>query len=264
MVKYLFNNLKYLETFKNDPSTAIVTDIDGTISKIASTPNDAVVTDSMKNELLKLKEKFRLIAVISGRSAYNAQKMVGIEGILYVGNHGLEYIFNEEYHVVDEVEKYIPQIEHSSQKINEDLANIPGILFEDKGICYSIHFRKCNNPEHVHDEIIKTIKKCPESNNLQISEGRKIVELKPPSNYDKGTIIHKIIKENKLRKIIYLGDDITDVNAFKKLKELEKEGRIQGTSILVLSQEIPNYVKNSSSFFVYNVNEVLKFFRWLL
>lgn len=264
MVKYLFDNLKDMNKFKNDKNTAIITDIDGTISEIAPTPEDAIVTESMRSELIKIKENFGLLAVISGRSAHNAQKMVGIEDILYVGNHGLEYIFNEEYQVADEVKKYLPQIKKSAAKINEELCNIPDILFEDKEICYSIHFRQCNEPEHVREEIIKSIKKSPESKNLQISEGRKLVELKPPSSYDKGTIIHRIIEDHNLRKVIYLGDDITDFDAFKKLKELENKGKIQGTSILVVSSEIPNYVKNSALFFVYNVNDVLKFFRWLL
>ena len=61
-----------------------------------------------------------------------------------------------------------------------------------------------------------------------------------------------------------MGDDITDFDAFTKLKELEKIGKIKTASILVLSSEIPDYVKNSSLFYVNSVDEVQRFFKWLL
>ncbi len=264
-MKYLFKNLQYLETYKNDPFTAIVTDIDGTISQIAPTPDEALVTDSMRKELINLQEKFNLVAVISGRSVLNAIKMVGVEGLLYVGNHGLEFLKNGRISMHPEIEKYLPQIQKTGQKLkNDDLSNINGLIFEDKGICYSIHYRLSNPSENVREKIINTINSDPECRKLKISEGRQLVELKPPVSCDKGTILNNIIEEYNLQKIIYLGDDITDADAFNKLKELENDGKIKGASILVLSNEIPSDVKKDSDFFVNNVNEVLKFFKWLL
>ncbi|MDO8870878.1 MAG: trehalose-phosphatase [Methanobacteriaceae archaeon] len=264
MSKYLFDNLKMINDFKNDKSTAIILDIDGTISEIAPTPQEAVVNSAMHAELIKLKEKFDLLAIISGRSVNDARAMVGIEDILYVGNHGLEYFFDGQYSVAEEVEKYLHQIEQSADQLNIELGDIEGILFEDKGICYSIHYRQCNDGEVVRKKILNSLKNGPESKNLQISEGRKLVEIKPPLGFDKGVILHRIIEKHDLNKVIYLGDDITDLDAFKKLSELENEGKIRSASILVFSNEIPSYVKNSTSFFVDSVNEVLNFFRWLL
>ncbi len=264
MAKYLFENLELISEFKNDKNTAIITDIDGTISEIVPTPGEAVVNADMKQAIVKLKEKFKLVGVISGRSVYKAQEMVGVDGILYVGNHGMEYIFDGEYFLVPEVKEYLSQIKQCGGQLNEELCHIPGILFEDKGICHSIHYRQCNNPEMVRSKIIKSIQNSPHSKNLQISEGRKLVELKPPSSYDKGTIINKIIEEYDLKKIIYLGDDITDVDAFKRLNELEKDQIIRSVSVLVISKEIPTHIKNSASFFLLNIKEVLRLFRWLL
>jgi trehalose 6-phosphate phosphatase len=263
MPKYLFDNLKLFNDFKNDINTAIIVDIDGTISEIAPTPQEAVVSPAMRKELIKLREKFALLAVISGRSLKDAQAMVGVEEILYVGNHGLEYYFDGQYHVAEEVEKYLHQIKQTGHQLNIDLDDIEGILFEDKSICYSIHYRQCNEGEVVRRKILNSIKNRPASKNLQIKEGRKVIELKPPVNYDKGVIIGKIIEDHNLKKIIYLGDDITDVDAFQKLSELENTIHILTGSIVVRSNEIPSYVKNSASFFVCSVNEVLKFFRWL-
>jgi trehalose 6-phosphate phosphatase len=265
VAKYLFNNLKNLKMFKNDNSTAIITDIDGTISKIASTPDEAVVTDSMRRELVKLKDKFSLVAVISGRSAFNAKEMVGVDGLLYVGNHGLEFLKDEKLFMDPKVEKYLPKIKEAGKKLKEgDLSCITGLLFEDKEICFSIHYRLCDPLENVREKILNILENDPECKNLKISEGRCLVELKPPVGCDKGTILSNIIEQYNLEKIIYIGDDITDDDAFKRLKKMENEDKVRSASVLVLSNEIPSYVKKDSSFFVKGVDEVLKFFKWLL
>lgn len=265
LTKYLFNNLKHLEIFKNDPSTAILTDIDGTISEIAPTPEEAVVTDSMRKELVKLKEKFSLVAVISGRSVKNAREMVGVEGILYVGNHGMEFLKDNHLIRNPEAEKYLSQIKKAGEKVKtSDLSHINGLIFEDKGICYSIHYRLSNPSENARDKILNLLHNDPECKKLGISEGRELVELKPPVSCDKGTIINNIVEQHNLQKVIYLGDDITDADAFNKLNELENKRKIKSASVLVLSSEIPPYVKKRSSFFLNGVDDVLKFFQWLL
>lgn len=254
-----------MESFKNDSSTAIVTDIDGTISEIAPTPEEAVVSESMRNKILQLKQKFKLVAVLSGRSVSSAKKMVGVEGLLYVGNHGMEFLKDDHLLVNPEVEKYLPQIKKTGHKLKKgDLSCINGLIFEDKGICYSIHYRLAHPREDIREKILNTLHNDPECKKLNISEGRQLVELKPPVSCDKGTILHDIIEQYNLRKIIYLGDDITDADAFNKLLELETEEKIRGASILVLSSEIPSYVKKDASYFVNGVDDVLKFFQWLL
>lgn len=264
-MRYLFKNLKYLKTFKKDPSTAIVTDIDGTISEIAPTPDEAIVTSSMKEELFKLKEKFKMLAVISGRSAQNARQMVGVEGLLYVGNHGMEYLKDGSLDINPEVTKYLSKIKKVGKKLKKgELSSVNGLIFEDKGICYSIHYRQTKPSENARKKILNKIYDDPECQKLEISEGRQLVELKPPISCDKGTILQNIIEEYELGRIIYLGDDITDVDAFRKLKEMETQGKIKAVSILVLSNEIPDYVKRNSSYYINGVNDVIKFFQWLL
>lgn len=264
MSRYLFDHLEELEEFKNDNKSTILTDIDGTISEITSTPEEAVITPSMKKELSKLKEKFRMVGVISGRSVKNAKSMVGIDGILYVGNHGMEYVNNGEIFIDPEAVKYLGNIKKNAEQLkNSELSKINGLMFEDKGICISIHYRKCKLQEDVRKKIIDAVNSI-DTNEMKLTEGRKLVELKPPISRDKGFIIEKIMEKYDLDRIIYLGDDVTDFDAFTKLKELEKTGKIRTASILVLSSEIPDYVKSSSLFYVNSVYEVQRFFKWLL
>ncbi len=261
--KYLFDDLEEFKEFKEDNKSTILIDIDGTISKIAPTPEEAVVTTSMRNELIKLRERFQMVGVISGRSVKNAMAMVGVDGLLYIGNHGMEYQNNGKISMDLEAQKYVEDIKNISRELkNSELAQINGIIFEDKGICFSIHYRECESKETVRKEILEVINNT-ERGDLKVTEGRKIVEIKPPVSRDKGVIIQKIVENYNLNRIIYLGDDTTDFDAFTKLRELGKNNNIQTASVLVLSSEIPDYVKNSSSFYVKSVDEVQRFFKWL-
>ncbi len=265
MSKYLFDYLDDLSEFKNDNKTTILTDIDGTISEIAATPEEAVVSPSMKNELEKLNEKYKMVGVISGRSVINARSMVDVDGILYIGNHGMEYLIDDEIFIDTDAEKYLADIKRKAEELeNSDLSKIEGLTFEDKGICLCIHYRKCEIPEDARKKILDELNDSINSNKLKLSEGRKNIELKPPISRDKGYILEKIIEKYDLNRIIYLGDDVTDVDAFTKLKALENIDKISTASILVLSSEIPEYVKNSALFYVRSVNEVQRFFKWLL
>ncbi len=264
MPKYLFDYLEYFYEFKND-KTSILTDIDGTISEIATTPEDAVVTPSMQKLLFKLKEKFQMVGVISGRSAVNAKSMVGVDGLLYVGNHGMEYVDGNKIFIDPEALKYLADIKKSVDKLkNGELSRINGLMFEDKGVCIAIHYRQCLPNENVRNRILDAINDSIDIGKLKLTEGRKIVEIKPPISRDKGFIVEKILEKYDLNRVIYLGDDVTDFDAFLKLKELEKTGKIRMATIIVLSNEIPDYVKSSALFYVKSVDEVQRFFKWLL
>lgn len=265
MPEYLFDSLDKIEIFKNDDKTAILTDIDGTISEIAETPEGAGVSPSMKVLLSDLNRKFQLVAVISGRSVDNVKEMVDVDGLLYVGNHGMEYIIKDKRFLDPDAEMYLPELKRNAEKLEKgDLSKINGLMFEDKGVCLAIHYRQCELNVDVRKKILDEINKYNDSKNLKISEGRKVVEIKPSISRDKGYVVEKILRRYGLKKVIYLGDDITDFDAFKKLEELEKTGVIKTASILVFSSEIPDYVKNSTLFYVRNVDEVQRFFNWLL
>lgn len=265
MPLYLFDHLEKLRAFKHDKNLAIISDVDGTISEIAPTPEEAIVTDLMRDLLSQLNEKFELVGVISGRPLSNVSEMVGVDGILYVGNHGLEYLKNGEKITDPDAEKYRSKMQELCKELEtKDLLQLEGLKLEDKGICLCLHYRQCPQGEEAKEEIWDTLNQLLDSDELKISSGRKIIEIKPPLNKDKGTILEKIVKEYNLKKVIYLGDDITDFDAFSKLQELKKKREIEIGTILILSAEIPDYVKNSTQYYVNSVQEVQIFFKWLL
>jgi trehalose 6-phosphate phosphatase len=264
-LKYLFHHLDEFERFKKDEKTTVVTDIDGTISEIVDIPGDAVVSPLMKEILKKLTKKFKLIAVVSGRSIKNIKNMIGIDEILYIGNHGMEISKNGKIMVSEDVKKYLPIVKEVTKKIQEDKScQIDNIMFEEKGICSTIHYRLCEDPDEARKVIINALSNIEEAKDLKIAEGRKVIEIKPKIEQNKGTVLEKIIKDYNIQKVIYLGDDVTDADAFNRLKELKNNGKVDGEGIVVISQEIPEFVKENASYYVESVGEVQKFFNWLL
>ena len=266
MPKYLFDHLSEFEDFRKDEKTAVITDIDGTISKIVLDPYEATISQIMRATLKKLVNKFQLVGIITGRNVRNAEEMLEVEGLLYIGSHGLEYLKDDEIYIEPEVEEYLPLIQKVAQNIQteEELCNIKNILFQEKGLCFTVHYRKCEDPEGTRRKILDAINELEGLEKFKITEGRKVVEIRPKIGHDKGTILEKLLFENALEKIIYLGDDVTDVDAFNKLKELKEESKVNGVGIVVVSEEVPDYVKENASFYVNGVEEVQRFFNWLL
>ena len=228
MPEYLFDHLNEFEDFRKDEKTAVITDIDGTISKIVLDPYEAIITQIMRATLKKLVNKFQLVGIVTGRNVKNAKEMLEVNGLLYIGSHGLEYLMDDEIHIEPEVKEYLPLIQKIAQNIQneEDLYNIKNILFQEKGLCFTVHYRKCEDPEETHRKILEVINEMEGIEKFKITEGRKVVEIRPKSGHDKGTILEKLIFENEIEKIIYLGDDVTDVDAFNKLKELKENGNV--------------------------------------
>jgi trehalose 6-phosphate phosphatase len=262
--KYLFNHLEELEEFKNDNKTSIITDIDGTISKIVPTPMEATVSQDMRNTIEKLLSKYPLTGVVTGRSIENAFEMLEIKELIYIGNHGLEYLKNGEIHIDSAVEKYVPLIKELAREIKAKLKDKDCILFQDKGLSFTVHYRLCDDADKIREIALDIISKLEESKHLKIAEGRKVIEIRPPIGHDKGTIIEKLILENNIKKIVYLGDDITDADAFSKLNELNRINKVKSINIVVSSKETPDFVKQNADFYVKNIVEIQKFFYWLI
>lgn len=263
MPQYLFDKLNDLKRFKNDYNTSIITDIDGTISEIVPTPMEAVVSPEIKNIFEKIANKFKFTGVMTGRSILNAMDMMGSDKITYIGNHGLEQYKNGKITVDPEVKEFIPLIKKLADIIKKELKHYDCILFQDKKLSFTVHYRLCENGEEIRKKSLKAIESIKQSKSLKIAEGRKVIEIRPPAGHDKGTILQKFILNNDIKKIIYLGDDITDSDAFIKLNELKNQHKVDSLTIVVNSKETPDYVKQSADFYVNNVKDVYKFFKWI-
>ncbi|UTB32119.1 MAG: trehalose-phosphatase [Methanobacterium sp. ERen5] len=262
MAKYLFNSLNDLKTFKEDQS-AVITDIDGTISEVTSEPSHAEITTDMRNILFVLSSKLKFVGVLTGRDINDALNIIKLKKIVYMGNHGLQRIKNGKIITDSRVNIYIPIIKEIYQELKNKLNDSSDFNLEYKTLSLTVHYNECYPKSCAKKEILNTISTMSLGKLVKIVEGKDLLEIRPTVGDDKGSVLQKFIKENNIKKIIYIGDDVNDVCAFKKLKELSQEQKILGVSVVVNSKEVPEHVKESGNFYVENVQETFEFLKWL-
>ncbi len=111
---------------------------------------------------------------------------------------------------------------------------------EDKGTVISIHYRSSPQPAAARQAILEASKRVLPQDGLIIAEGKMVVEVRPPLAIDKGTVVRDLVREHGLRGIVYLGDDLTDVDAFRAVRELREEGEVLGLTAGVAGAEAPD------------------------
>jgi trehalose 6-phosphate phosphatase len=183
---------------------AIILDVDGTLAPIVPRPEDAAVPLGTRAELERLAGRYRLLAFVSGRIGEDAQRIVGVDGATYVGTHGLELE---------------PEAEQWRAPLGK-LASVPwpwGAV-EDKGLTVSFHFRNADDQEAALRQA-EGIARRAWAAGLDPRFGRKVLEIRPPVEADKGTAVRYLVREAAVTRALFAGDDTTDLDAFRGLRE---------------------------------------------
>ena len=247
---------------KNSGTIAVLTDIDGVLAPIVSTPDMSEVPEELRDLLRRLSGKCRIVAGVSGRSAEDALQLVGLEELVYYGNHGFEILRDGEVEIVPEAAPYQEKIEELEDKAREELEPL-GAFVEEKGITASIHYR--NASSEVGERCKEFVKREGEQLGLRITVGRGVVEARPPIRADKGTATRKLVEEYEPQKALFIGDDTTDLDAFRELEKLREEGALKEIlRIGVKSDEGPPEIISEADILVEGTEGVGKILRTLL
>src|SRR5215217_7933552 len=243
-------------------SAAILTDIDGTLAPIVPTPDMSEVPAELKELLRQLSERYLLVAGISGRKTEDALDLVGLADVVYFGNHGFEILRNGEVEVTPEALPYLEKVQELEERAREELGPL-GAFVEEKGITASIHYR--NAPPEVGERSVEFVKREGERLGLRITVGRGVVEARPPIRADKGTAVRTLVEEYRPEKAMFMGDDTTDLDAFRELKRLREEGRLREIlRVGVASEEGPQEIETEADIVVNGVDGVGVVLRALL
>lgn len=242
--------------------TGIFTDIDGTLAPIVPTPDMAEVSEELRSLLRKLHERFLIVAGVSGRATSDALDLVGIESLVYHGNHGFEILREGRVEIVPEAAPYADAIKELELRSHEELEPL-GAFVEDKRITASIHYRNVS-PE-VGNKCVEFVKSEGERLGLRITVGRGVVEARPPVEVNKGTAVRRLVEEYLPKKAMFLGDDTTDLDAFRSLEALREEGYLDEIlRVGVASAEGPPEITAEADLTVDGVEGVAKALRELL
>lgn len=252
----------------------LFTDVDGTISAIAPTPDAAVLLPGVAALLVEALHTFQVVAVVSGRSAQDTQHMVGVPGLLYIGNHGLERLEpistradqqTEQIRLLPAAVPYIPAIQAALEEVSQALApRFPGMVVEQKGAGGSIHVRQTSDPPAAQEAVSAALKAAALQRGLRVTQGKLVVELRPPVDVDKGTAISDVIRSDGLQSALYLGDDRTDIDAFRALRQLTEQGVCRGVAIAVLHDEAPPNLAAEADLALDSIERVPVLLRWLI
>lgn len=193
-------------------------DYDGTLTPIVSSPDEAHLSEDVRARLNRLKN-IASLAVISGRSLGDIRKKVGIEGILYVGNHGAEIASGPGTTGLPEWHYDRPMLNELLARVREATIYLPGIFIEDKTVTASIHFRQVPVPYlgRLFNFISRLSKEY--DHYFALRPGKKVFEIRPLQAPDKGVAVSLILEHmGRGRFPVYIGDDVTDEDAFAALK----------------------------------------------
>lgn len=203
--------------------TLLCFDYDGTLTPIVRKPEEAVLPEEIGELLAELSGKARYrVAVISGRSLTEVRRLVGIEEIIYAGNHGLELAGPSQSFVHPGAGKARGIIGTIANRLRRELKEIAEAQVEDKSLSVSVHFRRVNagDLDRVLEIIRETVRTPLEKGRIRLSRGKKVVEIRPPVDWDKGKIVvwlrSEIEKISGIKPVlvVYTGDDRTDEDAF--------------------------------------------------
>lgn len=241
--------------------SGLLTDIDGTISLIAPTPEAASVSEAARDALARLGARIDVVGVVTGRSAADAEAMVGVPAMIHVGNHGLEARING-------VTTVNPDAAVASGEIASALGAIEllapglglksGIIYENKGVTGSIHYRLASDQEAAHRELLRLAKAQAAARGLKVTEGRMVIELRPRVAINKGTAVARVVEQSGLRGIVFLGDDVTDIDGFRAVSRMRADGQVSGANIAVVAPETDPAVARAADVAVHGVECCVK------
>ncbi len=229
-------------------------DIDGTLSPIVEHASDAHVPETTRQLLIGVARSYGLVACVSGRRASEARAMVSIGTISYLGSHGVELLragWTEA--VLDPgVEDWVRRIHEFGREADTADARKRRVRLEDKGAIVAFHWRGAPDEEAAR-AAIDAIAERAQAAGLRTHWGRKVLEVRPPIKIDKGAGIRRLLTEagDEIDSAMYVGDDTTDLDAFRALTELVQEGRLaRAIRVGVRSEEGPSSIAGEADVLV--------------
>jgi len=229
-------------------------DYDGTLTPIVSRPEDAKISPEMKQTLKELADNFT-VAIITGRDTKDIQNLVQLDNLIYAGSHGYDIIgpdgMKKEHEKAGEIVQLLDKIEQ--ELVDRFKDKTEGVQVERKRYAIANHYRNARESDipYIYEVVDKIIKN---NKGLKKGEGKKVVEIKPDLDWHKGKAVFWILEELGLDDSskylpIFIGDDITDEDAFKALKD-------KGIGIMVGSHG----QETAANYSLKNVFQVKEFF----
>jgi trehalose 6-phosphate phosphatase len=255
-----------LAPLREEPArAAILTDVDGTLAPIVERAEEAAVPAAAREALAALSDRYALVGCISGRQAMEARRLVGLDSLAYAGNHGLELLMPG-----DEAPQPDPSVAGREDDAITFLSGVDGerlraagLRQEDKGPIQALHWRGSGDEAAAEGRAHEIANEAGKAG-LEPRWGRKVLELRPRGGGGKDGAIASLLADERVDRATYAGDDRTDLDAFRRLRELQEEGQLAAAVCVgVLSLEGPSELGEECDLTVDGLDGWLAILEWL-
>jgi trehalose 6-phosphate phosphatase len=237
-----------VEALLADPAAALIAlDFDGTLAPIVDRPQDARLGEGGLKVLQQLSRRIGQLAVVSGRGAAEVVELGGlaaVPGLRVMGHYGLQRWYAGELSTPAPE----PGVGLARTRLAVVLADAPGgVWVEDKEHSVAVHTRSAAAPQRTLDDLTPALLDLAEIAGLEAVPGRFVLELRPPG-VDKGRALRELVAAAEARTVIYIGDDVGDLPAFRVVTDLRAAGVIAGLSVVAVSAdaEVPAVLRESA------------------
>jgi trehalose 6-phosphate phosphatase len=231
-----------LEPLRSDPAhAAVLLDIDGTLAPIVRHADDAHVPEATRSVLIEVAKRYGVVGCVSGRRASTARQIVAIGTIAYVGNHGGELLRagTIKPEIDADLAAWTNRVRDFAARIYTPDHQRKRVRSEDKDSIAAFHWRGAPD-EDAAEQAVQAIAASAEQDGFTVHWGRKVLEVRPPVACDKGMGIAALLRDSPARVAMYVGDDTTDLDAFRGLRELVRSHALESAvCVAVSSDEAP-------------------------
>jgi trehalose 6-phosphate phosphatase len=220
-----------LRPLREDPArAAVLCDIDGTLAPIVERADDAHVPEEVALLLGRLARRYGCVACISGRSAAEARRLVGVGGIAYAGSHGAELLApgSGSARVMPAFKSWEQRVRRFAAAHDTGELRLLRVRIEDKGPIAAFHWRGVPDEEAAQTHL-EGLAGEAETTGLATHWGRKVLEIRPPVEISKGRAVRELVTSSGARTALFGGDDATDLDAFDALAALGEEGALDAS-----------------------------------
>ena len=201
---------------------AVFLDYDGVLTPIVDRPEDALISKGMRDTVRALADRCP-VCVVSGRDRQVVQELMGIDDVVVAGSHGFDIWSPSEGAIAHDAGSGFEElISNVTDRMRAALGSIPGVVVEPKRASVAVHYRLVNSQEHARIGAVVDTLLTERPEQLKLTPGKMVYELQPKIDWDKGRAVLYLLETLGLDTPdvvpLYLGDDITDEDAFGALR----------------------------------------------
>lgn len=226
----------------------LVFDIDGTLSAIAPTPQDAYLYPGVAAILEQLRQHAH-VAIMTGRALRDGASIVNVDGLTYIGTHGLEWSdglpATHPVQLVAEATRYVEPGIQLLDLVQQHLDELPGVIVQRKTVGGTLHYRGASNHEQTREQLLALLTEPTRLLGMRLGEGKMVVEVLAPLAINKGQAIRNYVQRFELQSVVFAGDDRTDLDAVLEEERLRAEGLATLAIVVRHSDTLPELLAHA-------------------